>query len=1529
MSQKQAVILSSTLFDKSLWLVTDLSFSIVIVHGLQGHPYKTWACKTAHRGVPSTADSGVEAAADGNGSRKSYHRIVPRFSRKSSGSSSIGPNSSLKSYGMPRDGGGVKEGQVFWPKDLLPIQYPNARILVYGYDTRVTNYLSGPTNQNSIHSHGKDLLSSLAAFRKLDSPLILIAHSLGGIVVKEMLANSSNSTEDRLRNVVSSTSAVIFLGTPHRGSHDLATLGDRARSMISLLRMKTNPAILDALRLKTKDLESAQEAFSAVWSRHDFRVKTFQEGLGLTGLNFGPFGKKVVPDFSSLLGDVRERAETIQANHMEMCRFTGLDDPNYGRICGEITSIYDWLSGLNTTTEHQHHIDQQSLTAKTPAASSHESRVVTMNEREETCLQSLQFPNMNQRTQNLADPAEGTCCWLFRHEVFVDWLTDKNQSQSCGLLWLRGKPGSGKSTMLREAFFRVTKDMDGSECHVASFFFNAKGDDLEHSQIGMLRSILHQICSRDPDLLRALLEMVQSRRALYGEDAAPWDEAELRAFFKPEIIGHKKRIIVFIDAIDECDSESMRDVVHFWREITETAQHAGVQLSVCLSSRHYPAITVNNCPEIIMENHNHPDIVDFVGRRLDLGMSGRLEDRKAIQQKILEKSEGVFLWVSLVLKDILRKKDEGWGMKALLKDLNSVPRELEDLFHQLLTAGPSSKMIASMFQWALLPAKPLRLHEWHHILAFIEDNPPSSLRQWRQSEVYTETDEQLEKRITYLSRGLLGFNISSSNDNDYENANESMSDRAGAGSLDVTTGETRVAQVIHESVRQYFMEGPGFAELNPALGANPVGHGHLSVMNVCLDYILIAELDAFADARGWARQYQCATGSIWKCHKLKPIVSTPASSYITSFTTNSYSSEFSMSSRSAFVAPQTNIPSETDQSIPRSRPDSSASIASFGSASNHEGPQRSLAFELEGNLGDAWIENDRRRGRPRLNESPSQAAPRWRSKGDSVSVYERSKGSPGPFQAYNVASWMSQGIPATDQVCHDEAVAFESPQTSVAGCSQVLEDYPALLSYATLEVFTHAQKADAENLDPTHIIQLFQSNGCWRRWRALREDMDQFPGLLDLVADLGLFSWLKVGGVWSNTEVVRSMKWAIEYNHTRALYNLLDAFPSIGYGRVGGSLARLSANATDVAALRAYISQHPSETPSSTNKIKALKEILGSKGETGRTALHFAVLQQNKAAVSLLLKHGADVSAIDLKLRTPLHIACMPKSRWTMGHVSDIRVGADMLTRRLDIIESLLDHDAEIDAVDEQGRTPLMMACSDNASPPPEEMCEGYASTESQSKGGCFSAVELLLKRGANATKGGIGNFLPLHEACRNSLGGRQSKVFIVSRLLDYGSPVNAATDRGVTPLQLACSCPDHHLVKELLRRGANPLSRDHQGRSPVHIAIAESTERVIDALLLLPRTWVDALDEIGSTPLHVACDYFIGLLLRDKSMRLASIQRMIAHRVKTYWLRDQHGHSPADVARQHNLEEALELMEGESCDISARESSDRNDQCD
>jgi protein SERAC1 len=160
--------------------------SIIIVHGLQGHPFKTWACTNAPEKAASK--SGVINGSKRHsrvGSKGFFQRIIPRLSKNSSAK----PMADCQSgpMGVEREGNvDCADAVVFWPGDLLPRVCPYSRILIYGYDTKVTKYMLGPPNKSSIFSHGKDLLYALARARALNRPLILIAHSLGGIVVKEV-----------------------------------------------------------------------------------------------------------------------------------------------------------------------------------------------------------------------------------------------------------------------------------------------------------------------------------------------------------------------------------------------------------------------------------------------------------------------------------------------------------------------------------------------------------------------------------------------------------------------------------------------------------------------------------------------------------------------------------------------------------------------------------------------------------------------------------------------------------------------------------------------------------------------------------------------------------------------------------------------------------------------------------------------------------------------------------------------------------------------------------------------------------------------------------------------------------------------------------------------------------------------------------------------------------------------------------------------------------------------------------------------
>ncbi|KAK3681681.1 hypothetical protein B0T22DRAFT_348844, partial [Podospora appendiculata] len=111
---------------------------------------------------------------------------------------------------------------VCWPRDLLPTNFPSARVLTYGYDTHVRHRLGPVLNSTTVYDISGDFLVVLEACRRSEPsrPLLFVAHSLGGIVVKEMLRRAKNcqSRQPHLHQICGATVGIMFFGTPHGGA---------------------------------------------------------------------------------------------------------------------------------------------------------------------------------------------------------------------------------------------------------------------------------------------------------------------------------------------------------------------------------------------------------------------------------------------------------------------------------------------------------------------------------------------------------------------------------------------------------------------------------------------------------------------------------------------------------------------------------------------------------------------------------------------------------------------------------------------------------------------------------------------------------------------------------------------------------------------------------------------------------------------------------------------------------------------------------------------------------------------------------------------------------------------------------------------------------------------------------------------------------------------------------------------------------------------------------------------------------------
>ncbi|RDW79149.1 uncharacterized protein DSM5745_06001 [Aspergillus mulundensis] len=441
-----------------------------------------------------------------------------------------------------------------------------------------------------------------------------------------------------------------------------------------------------------------------------------------------------------------------------------------------------------------------------------------------------------------ASPSETTWCQMFNNRDYGRWYYGRQVDTHKGLIWIKGKPGSGKSTFMKHAFCRALDELQEEGAVVAAFSFNAQ----DKNKVDLFGSLLHQLLQANESDLHTFMKAFDDKLENIGSDAK-WSEEELWSYLKAMFtVQRRSRTLFFVDGLDECESGGMRELALLFREMTTAAHAVDAKLSICLFSREYPKVSVESCPEIMIDRLNGIDIRRYVEQKFNIVGVGKHQEWRKLAAAIVDKSSGVFLWVVLVVDTVLKDHDDGKNLKYLERRLRETPLALEKLFEQLLITVDSHDLdlTKKLFSWVVYAVKPLRLLEWHHILAWIRDEPPKSLKEWRKSSDYTETAWQLERQLQRISRGLVGINAQET-----ESALDDRNSMCGdAGSLNSQEGETRTVQVIHGSVREFFLSGRGFEVLNRS-GSCTSGSGDISILETCLSYIRISELDALVSQR--------------------------------------------------------------------------------------------------------------------------------------------------------------------------------------------------------------------------------------------------------------------------------------------------------------------------------------------------------------------------------------------------------------------------------------------------------------------------------------------------------------------------------------------------------------------------------------------------------------------------------------------------------------------------------------------------------
>jgi hypothetical protein len=473
-------------------------------------------------------------------------------------------------------------------------------------------------------------------------------------------------------------------------------------------------------------------------------------------------------------------------------------DRAFGRLKEEIEKRRQIVSALPITEddlEHRNNVDIDEGAQK----------MLLSNEDKEKLWESLRFDDIDARQLTIQKAYTKTCNWLLETPEYCNWLNALKLEEHKGFLWIKGKPGAGKSTIMKFAYINARESMPNRI--IISFFFNARGaGDLEKSTVGMYRSLLFQLLGRIPRL-QTIFDTLEST-LIEDHHSHKWSIESLKELFEQAIQSlQDNAVICYIDALDECDEHQVRDMTSFFEQLGELAVGGGTQFWVCFSSRHYPQITIRYGESLVLEGQlgHSKDITTYLSRELRVGHN---HEASEIREELQEKAMGVFIWIVLVVR-ILNIEYSRGRIQALRKRLHDIPNDLHRLFRDMLTRDQQhANELLLCVQWLLFAADSLTPQDLY--FAILAGCEPEYLSIWDKTSITLET---MGRRILDASKGILEI---------------------------TTVGPSRV-QFIHESVRDFFLKENGLSTLWPELNHMTLrGQSHDRLKKCCLSYFNFA-----------------------------------------------------------------------------------------------------------------------------------------------------------------------------------------------------------------------------------------------------------------------------------------------------------------------------------------------------------------------------------------------------------------------------------------------------------------------------------------------------------------------------------------------------------------------------------------------------------------------------------------------------------------------------------------------------------------
>ena len=286
----------------------------------------------------------------------------------------------------------------------------------------------------------------------------------------------------------------------------------------------------------------------------------------------------------------------------------------------------------------------------------------------------------------------------------MDWLRSDDP-----VFWIQGKPGSGKSTLMKYLIeHERTKSLVSKTSipiFLISYFFYELGDPQEKAFVSLLHAFAYRLLVKLQVIsMKASAILIQILEPYIPKTRkGPWAQKVLQEALRHVVIRFpiNAGVVLFIDGFDECEG-SHADQLEFLKGLVETSKVSKLSIKICIASRAEVDIRLrlSMYSSLAIHRYTESDIASYVTRRLKTAwelMASQPDGTTAtfdqeLIDNVVRKAEGVFLWVNLVVTQLVMAIEAEAEASDLHRLVAQLPEGLKQLYQSIVAKIPQDRL---------------------------------------------------------------------------------------------------------------------------------------------------------------------------------------------------------------------------------------------------------------------------------------------------------------------------------------------------------------------------------------------------------------------------------------------------------------------------------------------------------------------------------------------------------------------------------------------------------------------------------------------------------------------------------------------------------------------------------------------------------------------------------------------------------------------------------------------------------------------